>query len=206
VPSEAVLMEQFGVSRMTANRALRELMAEGLVTRMQGSGTFVAQLHRISSTLTIRDIHEEVAERGHVHRRACCWLERKGQRRLAPPWAAAGARVFHTILVHLENGVPIQYEDRYVNPAARLITWPPTSRRPRPRCTCWSRRRSPRPATHRACLPTAMRRKAAGHQARPLPGHDAAHGERRPTSPAWRAWCTRVRATAFREGHVPGKQ
>ena len=30
----------------------------------------------------------------------------------------AGARVFHTILVHLENGVPIQYEDRYVNPAA----------------------------------------------------------------------------------------
>ena len=29
-----------------------------------------------------------------------------------------GARVFHTLLVHLENGVPIQYEDRYVNPAA----------------------------------------------------------------------------------------
>jgi GntR family transcriptional regulator, histidine utilization repressor len=25
--------------------------------------------------------------------------------------------VFHTILVHLENGVPIQYEDRHVNPA-----------------------------------------------------------------------------------------
>jgi GntR family transcriptional regulator, histidine utilization repressor len=29
-----------------------------------------------------------------------------------------GARVFHTVLVHLENGVPIQYEDRYVNPKA----------------------------------------------------------------------------------------
>jgi GntR family histidine utilization transcriptional repressor len=29
-----------------------------------------------------------------------------------------GAKVFHTVLVHLENGVPIQYEDRYVNPAA----------------------------------------------------------------------------------------
>jgi GntR family transcriptional regulator, histidine utilization repressor len=26
--------------------------------------------------------------------------------------------VFHTVLVHLENGVPIQYEDRYVNPQA----------------------------------------------------------------------------------------
>ena len=26
--------------------------------------------------------------------------------------------VFHTILVHLENGIPIQHEDRYVNPLA----------------------------------------------------------------------------------------
>jgi len=30
----------------------------------------------------------------------------------------SGAAVFHTVLIHLENGVPIQYEDRYVNPAA----------------------------------------------------------------------------------------
>src|SRR6188768_2351912 len=67
VPSEAALMERFAISRMTANRALRELSAEGLVNRVQGSGTRVAQLHRISSQLVIRDIHEEVAERGHVH-------------------------------------------------------------------------------------------------------------------------------------------
>src|SRR6478735_10036704 len=67
VPSESALMEQFGISRMTVNRALRELAAEGLVTRIQGSGTKVAQLHRISSKLVIRDIHEAVAERGHVH-------------------------------------------------------------------------------------------------------------------------------------------
>ena len=67
VPSEAALMERFAISRMTANRALRELSTEGLVTRVQGSGTRVAQLHRISSQLVIRDIHEEVAERGHVH-------------------------------------------------------------------------------------------------------------------------------------------
>ena len=39
VPSEAALMERFAVSRMTAHRALRELAAEGLVTRVQGSGT-----------------------------------------------------------------------------------------------------------------------------------------------------------------------
>ena len=120
VPSESVLMVQFGVSRMTVNRALRELMGEGLVTRVQGSGTFVAELHRISSTLSIRDIHDEVVERGHIHT-ACVLLAaaEKASADLARTLGlASGGRVFHTILIHLENGVPIQYEDRYVNPAA----------------------------------------------------------------------------------------
>ncbi len=120
VPSEAALMEQFGISRMTANRALRELAAEGLVLRVQGSGTRVAQLHRISSQLVIRDIHEEVAERGHVHSaRVLLAAEEKAGAEVAESLGLRrGGRVFHTILVHLENGVPIQYEDRYVNPAA----------------------------------------------------------------------------------------
>ena len=120
VPSEAALMQQFGISRMTANRALRELSAEGLVTRVQGSGTRVAELHRISSRLTIRDIHEEVAERGHVHSTRVLLVARESA---GPDLAQSlglqpGETAFHTVLVHLENGVPIQYEDRYVNPAA----------------------------------------------------------------------------------------
>jgi GntR family histidine utilization transcriptional repressor len=120
VPSEAALMERFAVSRMTANRALRELATEGLVTRVQGSGTRVAELHRISSQLVIRDIHEEVAARGHVHSTR---VLRAVQEKAGPAVAEAlglkkGAPVFHTVLVHLENGVPIQYEDRFVNPRA----------------------------------------------------------------------------------------
>src|SRR4051812_34821536 len=120
VPSEAALMERFAISRMTANRALRELASEGLVARQQGSGTRVAQLHRISSRLVIRDIHEEVAERGHAHSARVLLA---AQERATPELAQSlglrkGARVFHTVLVHAENGVPIQYEDRYVNPAA----------------------------------------------------------------------------------------
>ena len=120
VPSEAALMAQFGISRMTVNRALRELAAEGMVTRVQGSGTRVAELHRISSRLTIRDIHEEVVERGHVHTTRVLKVEaEKASADLAKTLGLrTGARVFHTLLVHLENGIPIQYEDRYVNPAA----------------------------------------------------------------------------------------
>jgi GntR family histidine utilization transcriptional repressor len=120
VPSEAAFMQQFGVSRMTVNRALRELANEGLVTRIQGSGTRVAQLHRISSRLIIRDIHEEVVERGHVHtaRVLLAGREKAGAQLAQSLGLRTGAAVFHTVLVHMENGVPIQYEDRYVNPAA----------------------------------------------------------------------------------------
>ena len=40
MPSEADLVAQFGVSRMTVHRALRELQDAGLITRLQGVGTF----------------------------------------------------------------------------------------------------------------------------------------------------------------------
>ena len=40
VPSENQLVETQCVSRMTANRALRELTAEGYVKRIAGRGTF----------------------------------------------------------------------------------------------------------------------------------------------------------------------
>ncbi|WP_114968794.1 histidine utilization repressor [Rhodoferax ferrireducens] len=120
VPSEAALQQQFGVSRMTVNRAVKELAVEGLVTRVQGSGTVVAQLHRISNTLALRDIHEEVLERGHAHTARVVLLEslRANAAMARTLQLRTGAKVFHSVLVHCEDGVPIQFEDRHVNPAA----------------------------------------------------------------------------------------
>ena len=43
IPSEQALAREFGVARMTANRALRELSDDRILVRVQGSGTFVAQ-------------------------------------------------------------------------------------------------------------------------------------------------------------------
>jgi GntR family transcriptional regulator, histidine utilization repressor len=118
MPSEATLVTQFAVSRMTVNRALRELQLEGLVDRTQGVGTFAAQLNRVSSTLTIRDIHDEILSRGHTHH-ATVHLAREeaaSATTAARLGVAIGARVFHTLIVHHENGVPLQCEDRFVNP------------------------------------------------------------------------------------------
>jgi GntR family transcriptional regulator, histidine utilization repressor len=120
MPSEAELVARFGVSRMTVNRALRELQGEGLIDRVQGVGTFAAQLHKVSSTLTLRDLHDEIAERGHRHEaRVIAQEEVAATDGLAGQLGLPlGAPVFHTLIVHLENGVPLQCEDRYVNPAS----------------------------------------------------------------------------------------
>ena len=119
MPSEAELVAQFGVSRMTVNRALRELRDDGLVDRIQGAGTFAAALHKVSSTLTIRDLHDEIESRGHQHRAAVqlARAERAPAALAAQLGLAVGDRVFHTLIVHHEDGLALQCEDRYVNPA-----------------------------------------------------------------------------------------
>jgi GntR family transcriptional regulator, histidine utilization repressor len=119
MPSESELVGMFGVSRMTVNRALRELRSEGLVERVQGVGTFAAQLGKVASTLMIRDLHGEIEARGHRHD-AVVHLQREERAPAALAaqlGLAAGDAVFHTLIVHHDNGVPLQCEDRYVNPA-----------------------------------------------------------------------------------------
>ena len=119
MPSESELVAQFGVSRMTVNRALKELQAEGLVNRVQGVGSFAAPLHKVSSMLRLRDVHDEIAERGHVHQAQVHLQTAEAATKglAAQLGLIPGDQVFHTCIVHLENGVPLQVEDRYVNPA-----------------------------------------------------------------------------------------
>jgi GntR family histidine utilization transcriptional repressor len=119
IPSEAVLALQFGVSRMTVNRAVRELTAEQILTRVQGSGTYVAQ-HKYQATLVeIKSIAEEIRLRGHVHRSVLHLLERSNASALLARQFGlrTGAVLFHSVIVHFENDVAIQVEDRWVNPA-----------------------------------------------------------------------------------------
>ena len=119
MPSETELAAQFGVSRTTVTRALRELQAEGLVDRLQGVGTFAAHLFRVSSTLTIRDLHEEITARGHKHHAEVhiAKRERASATIAGKLGLTVGELVFHTLIVHFENSVALQSEDRFVNPA-----------------------------------------------------------------------------------------
>ena len=58
IPGEEALAREFGVSRMTVNRAIRELSDEQIVERVQGSGTYVAQQKYQATLVEIRNIAE----------------------------------------------------------------------------------------------------------------------------------------------------
>lgn len=117
LPSEHQLVAALGVSRMTVNRALRELADTGAIMRSAGVGSFVAQAKAASSLLEVRNIADEVQRRGHRHstRLVSLAAESAAER----PFAADSTtdRVYRSVIVHHEDGTPIQLEDRLVNPA-----------------------------------------------------------------------------------------
>ncbi len=119
VPSENTLIRELGTSKMTVNRALRELTAEGILTRSQGVGTFVALHNPIATFLEINPIAEEITRQGGRH---SCRIHLQTREPALPELALAlalpaGAEIYHVLIVHSGNGQPVQLEDRYVNPA-----------------------------------------------------------------------------------------
>jgi GntR family histidine utilization transcriptional repressor len=119
IPSENELVGLLGASRMTVNRALRELAEAGYLQRVQGVGTFVAPHRAHTHPLQIRNIADEIRRSGHDHSaRVIAHASLDASSKLAESFnVRAGTGLFHSLIVHLDNGLPIQLEDRFVNPA-----------------------------------------------------------------------------------------
>lgn len=67
LPSEAEMVEQYGVSRSTVRSALSALEAEGLIMRRWGVGTFVRDRQRIANPITeAMDFRELIAASGYA--------------------------------------------------------------------------------------------------------------------------------------------
>ncbi|MDA3902186.1 MAG: histidine utilization repressor [Desulfuromusa sp.] len=117
IPTEHELAKKFDVSRMTANRAVKELVADGLLVRYQGLGTFVAIIQAESPLLEIRNIADEIRGRHNVYSNQRHRLQKvQANKDLANQLGiSAGDPVFHSLIVHKENGRPLQLAERYVN-------------------------------------------------------------------------------------------
>lgn len=120
IPNEAELSVEFGCARATVNRALRGLAESGLLDRRRKAGTRVA-LHPVrKATLDIPVIRYEIEGKGQSYRHSVL-----SRRRAAPPSdirarmrTHPGDKLLHLVTLHMADGKPYVFEDRWINPQA----------------------------------------------------------------------------------------
>ena len=119
LPSENELVLALDVSRMTINRALRELTQQGLVNRVHGRGSFVAERPRHASLIELQDIALEVEQAGKRYRsEVMSKMQGPADAELAELMQVdINSELFFLRAVHFQDDQPIQLESRYVNPA-----------------------------------------------------------------------------------------
>jgi len=115
VPTETELVATYGCSRMTVNKAMSALAAEGLILRNRRAGTVVAHPRIHSAVLNIPDIRAKVEERGSIYgykalndelRSPCCvHLGGEGHH-------LGRSRFIQS--VHFSDGSPVLVEDRHI--------------------------------------------------------------------------------------------
>ncbi|WP_045679287.1 GntR family transcriptional regulator [Martelella endophytica] len=114
LPPERDLAEASGVSRVTVRRAIAELTREGLLTRRQGAGTFVARpVERIEQSLKrLSSFTEDMQARGMKPHSQ--WLERglmpasdDEARRLG---IAAGTQIARLSRIRFADNMPMAIE------------------------------------------------------------------------------------------------
>lgn len=117
IPGEVALAEQFGCSRTTVNRALRELAATGIIDRKRKAGTRVAELQARQVRAAIPIIRVQVESQNLDY--SFKLLESKSaipgkpiQERLE---LGKKDKALHVQSVHFADCRPYIYEDRWIN-------------------------------------------------------------------------------------------
>lgn len=117
IPSEMELTKAFAASRMTVNRALTSLAAEGLIVRWRRRGSFVAERAVELSVFQIWDIAAEVARSGRTYgyelisRKQTVADDEQATAMDVPP----GTPLVEVGCRHSADGVVIQLEHRLIS-------------------------------------------------------------------------------------------
>ena len=117
MPFESELMDAYGCSRMTVNKAMSALAAAGLVVRRRRAGSFVARPRIHSAVLDIPDIQSQITARGEAY-----GFRLLSRRRRAPARAdadeqalAGGGALLALRGLHLAAGRPFALEERLIS-------------------------------------------------------------------------------------------
>jgi len=117
IPGELDLAEHYGTARATVNRAMRELADEGLIERKRKSGTRVRMSPLRQARFDIPLVRREIEELGAAYRYGLIDSEVVA----APDWLrlriglGSETQVRHLTCLHLADGQPFQFEDRWIN-------------------------------------------------------------------------------------------
>ena len=117
LPNEMDLAESYGCARATVNRAMRELADEGVVERRRKAGTRVRQAPLRQARFSIPIVRAEIEEQNAAYRYTL--ISRAVQ--AAPHWLCArlsldqGTQVLHLTCMHYADGLPYQFEDRWIS-------------------------------------------------------------------------------------------
>lgn len=115
LPPERTLATELGVSRMTLRRAIDELAREGLITRRQGAGTFVAE-PKVAQSLAATSFSQDMRERGLVPSSRTLSLEelhagpQLGRRLEISP----SERILRIVRIRLADTAPMAIETLHV--------------------------------------------------------------------------------------------
>ena len=115
IPSERALSERFGVSRMTVRQAIESLVADGVLEREHGRGTFVAP-QRMDFEMRLTTFGEEMRRRGMEPATVVLAARTVAA---TPDVAAAldlepGADVHYLYRVRSADGAPMSIEQAWV--------------------------------------------------------------------------------------------
>ncbi|HEY3310029.1 MAG TPA: GntR family transcriptional regulator [Anaerolineales bacterium] len=120
LPSEAQLSAQYGVSRITIRRALKELIQQGILYTLQGKGTFAAHVP-IREISGFRSFSEDIRSKGFLPSSKLLRLEKvpadetvAARLRIEP-----GEPVYILQRIRLADEQPVAFETAYL--PARLF-------------------------------------------------------------------------------------
>lgn len=120
LPSERDLIEEFGFSRPTIQKALSELESDGIIYRIPRQGSFVSDRRLRKSLNKLKSFPEDLRSSGDVPSTRLISFEitqatEKVAEKLAMP---AGDPVYYLVRLRCKNGDPIIYDNSYYAPFA----------------------------------------------------------------------------------------
>lgn len=117
LPGEIELAKEFGCARATVNRAMRDLVDDGILERKRKAGTKVKQSPIRRAQFSISIIREEVERTGAEY--SFSLIERELIK--TPAWlgerinVTKGQPILHLKCMHYAGKSPYQFEERWIN-------------------------------------------------------------------------------------------